>query len=309
MSTLRGIFPNTFIIGAPKCGTSALATYISEHPNVFFSTPKEPFFWCSDFPNIKHEMSLDSLGDYLELFRKADPDMHCVVAEGSTRYLRSSVAINNILEFNPAAKFIAMVRNPVELVRAYHMEQRYSLHEDLADFEDAWRAQGIRSEGLQIPRGCREPAFLQYGQVASLGAQIEFASAAIPKDQLLVIVFDDFKSDPAEVYARTLGFLGLPNDGRAEFPVVNSAHGHRAEWLARLVLTPPAFLERPMLKARRHLWERRYPPIELVKGWLNRKQSRPEISPNLLLELKNYFREDVQRLGRAIHRDLSEWTR
>ncbi|WP_181705513.1 sulfotransferase family protein [Chthonobacter rhizosphaerae] len=301
--------PDTFIIGAPKTGTSALAHYLAAHENVFFCVPKEPFYWCSDFPRLKHEMSLRDLDDYLALFRKADPARHTVVAEGSTRYLRSTVAVANILAFNPAAKFIAMLRNPVDLAPAYHMEQRYSLHEDIVSFEDAWRAQEARARGDRIPKACREPAFLQYGEVASLGAQVARLRRLAPADQVRIIVFDDFKSDPGRVYRETLAFLGLPDDGRTRFETVNSAHGHRYEWLAKAVLTPPAILERPVLRLRRHLWENRYPPVEWIKKRLNQRKDREPISPGLKAEMMAYFRADVELLSNELGRDLTHWVR
>ena len=51
--------PNLFIIGAPKCGTSALAHYLSEHPKVFFSNPKEPFYLSTDYPHLKEQHFLE----------------------------------------------------------------------------------------------------------------------------------------------------------------------------------------------------------------------------------------------------------
>ena len=80
-----------FFIGAPKCGTTALAHYLSEHPNVFMSQPKEPFFWSDDIKS-KHELRPQS-DEYLSLFNQADPNLHNIVGEGSTRYLRSLNAV------------------------------------------------------------------------------------------------------------------------------------------------------------------------------------------------------------------------
>ncbi len=301
--------PNTFIIGAPKTGTSALAMYLSEHPEVFFSNPKEPFYWCFDFPKLKHELMINSLDDYLELFKNANPDKHKIIAEGSTRYLRSEVAVRNILEFCPGAKFIIMARNPVELVQAYHMEQRYSMHEDIASFEEAWALQEARSQGKALPKGCREPAFLQYREVAKLGEQIRRVYELAPPENIKVILIDDLKTDALRVYKDALEFLEIRYDGRTDFPVVNSSHGHRLEWLAKLVLTPPRPLEKTVLRIRKHLWEARYPLIENLKAKLNQKSPRNKISPELENRLYACFREDVTLLEKVIDRDLSAWKR
>ena len=154
--------PNLFIIGAPKCGTSALAQYLSEHPAVYFSDPKEPFFLSDDYPKLKDQHSLDGLEDYLSLFKDADPEIHAVIGEGSTNYLASKVAIEKAIGLNPNAKFIVMLRDPVEVAHAYHMEQLWARNEDVEDFESAWRLQEERRQGKFIPGNCVAQQFLQY---------------------------------------------------------------------------------------------------------------------------------------------------
>lgn len=301
------MFPNTFIVGAPKCGTTALSKYLSEHEEVFFSVPKEPFYWCDDFRKSQHEPRIDSVEEYEQLFRDAKRGQHKIVAEGSTRYLQSETAVPRIMNEIPNAKIIAMIRNPVELVQAYHMEQRYSLHENIASFEEAWRAQASRARGERIPSRCREPALLQYGSIASLGEQIVRLKRTVPAEQLKIIVFDDFKSDTGGIYRDTLNFLGLSDDGRSLFEKSNMAHAHRYEWLARLVLSPPNMLATPMLRLRRHLLEKKYPPAEWVKRMLNQRKERAKIPPEFERELREFFKDDVDSLSKCLGRDLSHW--
>ena len=105
--------PNFFIIGAPKCGTTALSEYLRTHPDVFFSEPKEPNYFNSDVVS-KKLYYYTSLEDYLEkCFSGAEG--YKAVGEGSVRYLSSAVAVDNILKLYPNAKFIIMLRNPVDL--------------------------------------------------------------------------------------------------------------------------------------------------------------------------------------------------
>ena len=140
--------PNLFIIGAPKCATSSLATYLAEHPAVFLSTPKEPFFWSEDYPELRNRFGMNSLDAYMKLFEPADGES--IIAEGSTNYLRSEVAVRNIMEFNPDAKFIVMLRDPVQVAHAFHSEVLFSAIEDVEDFEHAWRLQDDRKLGLHL---------------------------------------------------------------------------------------------------------------------------------------------------------------
>lgn len=298
--------PNFFIIGAPKTGTSSLAQYLSDHDQVFFSNIKEPFFWCDDFNSAGHEFGVQSISKYLGLFEDATKQ-HIAVGEGSTRYLRSKNAVKNILEFNPDSRFIVMLRNPVEVVQAYHMEQKYSLHEDVEDFEDAWNLQEKRKLGQCLPKNCTEPLFLQYGHVCKYAEQIESLFNTVRSDQVKILIFDDFKKDTLAVYSETLEFLGLDYDGRVDFPVVNSAHKHRFSWLAALVLSPPKIIA-PMVRLfRGWLIDHRFPLVEAFKRKLNTKVERKVISDDLKAELKDYFRDDVAKLSKLLDRDLNHW--
>src|SRR5260370_1269300 len=79
--------PNFFIIGAPKCGTSSMASYLREHPQVFFPEHKEPHFFNTGtgFRSVRSE------SHYYALFRYAGPQ-HIAVGEGTALYLYSDVA-------------------------------------------------------------------------------------------------------------------------------------------------------------------------------------------------------------------------
>src|SRR3990167_9603139 len=103
--------PNFFILGAPRCGTTSLSTYLREHPNVFFSFPKEVNFFSSD---IYSSTLCSDISSYLKLFSNSE-EIHLAVGEGSVFYLASNCAVPSILQFNPQAKFIVMVRNPVDM--------------------------------------------------------------------------------------------------------------------------------------------------------------------------------------------------
>ena len=298
--------PNFFIIGAPKTGTSSLAQYLSEHEKVFFSSLKEPFYWCDDFNSAGHEFGLQDLSSYLALFNGATED-HIAVGEGSTRYLRSKNAVKNIVEFNPDARFIIMLRNPVDVVQAYHMEQKYSMHEDVEDFEEAWRLQDKRKSGLCLPSNCAEPLFLQYGYVCRYAEQLELIYSTVSPDRVKVLIFDDFKTDTLSVYKDTLSFLGVDYDGREEFPVVNSAHKHRFKFLASLILKPPKILLPAVFSFRMWLISNRFPVVEAIKHRLNVKASRVKISSELELELKEYFKDDIAKLSKMLNRDLTHW--
>lgn len=300
--------PNTFIIGAPKCGTTALAEYLAAHPAVFFSKPKEPFFWASDLAPAPHELRPENLDDYLSLFAQAG-SQHRIVAEGSTSYLRSTDAVPDILAFNPKARFIVMLRNPVEVVQAFHMEQIYAQHEDEADFAKAWSLQDAREQGRYLPKRAAGGDFVLYRKAAAFANQIERFTNTVPPDQRHIIVFDDFKSDAGKVYRQALQFLDLPDDGRTDFGAVNASHGQRFPGLARFILYPPKVLEKPMRSLRRSLLENPPPGIRQLKAMMNVKRERDAVDLAVLAEVRAYFEPEVSRLSVLLERDLTHWTR
>ena len=123
----------------------------------------------------------------------------------------------------------------------------------------------------------------------------------------MVLVFDDLKTDVSGLYSETLEFLELPNDNKTEFEIVNSAHAHRYQWLAKLILTPPAPLEGAVLRMRRCLWEQRFPFVETIKARLNKKQQRTKIPDKLRSEMRDVFKEEIDLLSKLLDRDLSHW--
>ena len=159
--------PNFFIIGAPKCGTTSLARWLSEHPEVFMSPVKEPHFFSTDF----------SLGDfsdensYYALFADACPN-HIAVGEASATYLRSEVAVMNIENKHRRARYIVMLRNPVDMAHSLHWQAVFSGDENAEDFEQAWRLNSKRENGQDIPPNCRDPKTVQYRRFCSLGEQL-----------------------------------------------------------------------------------------------------------------------------------------
>ena len=154
--------PNFFIIGAPKSGTTALSQYLRDHPNIFFSGVKEPHFFDLD---TSKRLKLD-LQTYLSLFAKARPELHIAVGEGSTGYLFSKVAVSEILKFNPDSKFIVMLRNPVDLVQAWHSEMYFEGVENIRDFEGRgkWSRSGARQEHTRPLLGAEEAVLLGVGE-------------------------------------------------------------------------------------------------------------------------------------------------
>jgi sulfotransferase family protein len=300
--------PGFFIVGAPRCGTTALSTYLVEHPRIGFSMPKETQFFCTDLPGISFHTA--DPREYLKLcFGHCAGKNYLAIGEGSVWNLYSKDALANILRFNPEARFIIMVRNPIELCVALYEKRREMLQEDQLTFEQAWRLEEERLQNRNVPSFFRkEVGVAGYRSVALLGEQVERAFYLIPPAQRLLIVFDDFVVNTAAVYAQVLNFLGVPHDGRKEFAKINEGQSIRNPRLWTLIWGTLLFAYPLLAPVKRKL---KVPALNiyprLSRLFLGSRQERPVIPEPLRAEMRAHFGEDIKRLSAAVGRDLSHW--
>jgi hypothetical protein len=296
--------PNFIIVGAPKCGTTALYEYLRPHPNVFLPEIKEPHFFAKDlgtYPRIK------TLEEYTEIFA-ASTEQHLRVGEASVYYLRSSTAIPNIGEFNPDARIIAMFRNPVEMVHSLHSQLLYVAEENESDFETAWRLQERRSRGLDLPPRSRGAFLVQYAEVGKFGTQVQRLLSVFPRAQVKLILFDDFAASPQRVYDEVIDFLDIPHDNRSGFPRVNDNKRARLTWLRNLARKPPPALRDAVRGLKQAVGAEGLSAVKKKIVDLNTvKERRRPLSPEFRAELVETFRDEVALLSRQLNRDLSHW--
>ncbi|MGI9275463.1 MAG: sulfotransferase family protein [Endozoicomonas sp.] len=300
--------PNFFIVGAPKCGTTALYTYLASHRNIFLPELKEPHFFSDDLPNMR---AIDSEEAYLSLFN-GTTDEHIAVGEGSVMYLYSQVAIKRIHEFNPDARLIVMLRNPFEMIHSFHSQLCYGFQETEKNLARAWSLQESRRNGMNLPARPTDLSLLQYKAVGELGRQVEALLNYFPAEQVKLILFDDLKASPASVYEEALAFLGVPSDGRTDFPRVNSNRVNRSPFLAQLLIAL-LNLQRKIkrligLGPNSNKTVLRYFNILSCLRKLN-TNVKPRSSPPEALrqQILGEFRSDIERLSVILGKDLSHW--
>jgi len=300
--------PNFFIIGAPKCGTTALYSYLAEHPQIYMPKVKEPHYFADDFPVLQ---VVDEERHYLSLFEHAGPD-HIAVGEASVIYLYSSVAIQRVREFAPDARIIVMLRNPVDLVYSHHSQLRYGFHEPEKDFMRAWDLQQARRQGQHLPSRPTDLAMLQYKALGQLGHQVKKLLQIFPPEQVKLILFDDFKKSPQSVYEDVLEFLSVPSDNRQDFPRVNENKEYRSPALARVTVA----LQSLQRKAKRMLglqWTAQktllshFNVLALLRKINSRKTARSSLTEADRQRLASEFESDIKLLSNIINRDLSAW--
>ena len=246
---------------------------------------------------------MNSLKKYLRLFGECS-GKEIAVGEGSTGYLQSATAIRNIYNYNPNAKLIVMLRNPVDLLYSLHGHLLFYGHEDEDDFEKAWQLQEVRKRGRKRPKDPRFYPFLQYAKVGKIGFQVERLLSVFPRKQVKIILFDDFKKSPRRTYEEVLAFLGVPSDRRTIFPIINEYKVHRFPFAFKLARkTVPWRLRCWMKEGIRIFRLKKFGIHKLL--WQSAK--RKPLSPAFRAELLDDFRDDIVKLSRILDRDLSHW--
>ncbi|MBD1945821.1 sulfotransferase [Coleofasciculus sp. FACHB-712] len=295
--------PNFFIAGAPKCATTALHTYLSSHPNIFMPSVKEPHYFAEDLFDYRF---IKTLEQYLELFQEATED-HKAIGEASVWYLYSTEAIKNIYKFNENAKIIVMLRNPVDLAYSLHSELLYAFYEEEREFKRAWNLQSSRKKGLHIPKLCPVPAFLQYFSVCQLGNQVERLLNIFPPTQVKIVLYDDFTTSTKAVYEDVLRFLGVPLDGRLNFPRINESKSHQVSLIGKFTQCPPLPLLKIAIKFKETLGLEKIGIIDKIRQSNTRVRSRKLLNVDFRAELINEFQEDIQKLSWLVDKDLNHW--
>jgi len=298
--------PNFFIVGAPKCGTTALATYLKMHDDIFLSDPKEPHFFADDFPIYKQE--IPDVKSYEKLFAAAALKNPSRIGEASVWYLYSKSAISNIKKYCPEAKIIVMLRKPSDVIASLHKQLLWTFDEDEVDLAEALKNMPLRMKGACIPKSCREPKFLQYFEVVKFGEQIERLFQIFPKEQIKVIFFDEFRRNTQMVYKETLEFLDVEYDGRDEFPIINERKRNKYAVVARFTHKPAPILVKFIAKLKNVLGIDRIGFMRFIQ----RLNSAPVSSETLSLKRFSFWQDlvsDVGKIERYTNKDLGEWKR
>jgi hypothetical protein len=293
--------PSFFIVGAPKCGTTALCDYLRQHPDLFIPSWKEPHYFGQD---LTGSSPLRDIGRYLGLFDGADGRL---CGEGSVFYLFSKTAAKEIFAFDPNAKIIIMLRNPAEMLHSFHSQLIFDgRHENIEDFAEALAAEDERRNGERIPPTCRRIEALRYTELATFAPQIARYLAVFPRESVHFIVYDDFRRDTLREYQRVLSFLGVDNRFEPAIEVVNRNKIARSK-LLRDALTVRRF--HLVKEGIRHV----FPPS--TTRWIGkrlrslnaREVARPPLDPAFRGRLLQHFAADIEETGSLIDRDLRLW--
>ena len=204
-------WPDFYIVGAPRCGTSFLWKALVQRPDLFMSRPKEPLYFCTDLDWHTPTDNRDFIRDresYLALFRDAPPDAK--VGEACVFNLMSEVAARRIHEVRPDAQIIICLREPVAQLISFHGIRVAEGGEDLS-LAEALAAESDRLDGRRLPQNPSLVPAYSYRRLATFAPQVQRYLDLFPRQQILIRYQDELK-DPHSWLASVLEFLGASTD-------------------------------------------------------------------------------------------------
>ena len=294
--------PNFFIAGAPKSGTTSLYDYLKKHPQVYL--PKKEICFFSPDLTLRTPHLRESI--YLSYY--TDATNQKAIGDGFIYHMLSAKAAEEIKAFNPNAKIIMMLRNPVQMVYSLHSQLVFNGDEPIENFEQALNAETERRSGNMIPPYHKCPLeSLFYSTAANYYEQIMRFKAVFPDNQLHIIFFEDFKFNTELEYAKVLKFLDVDEILPESFEVINANKSPRSKGYLNFLLAPPPFIKALGRFIFPHHSKRREWVIDKLWNLNTKYQPRNPLTDELKLRLINIYKDDIEKLAKLMNRDLSHW--
>jgi len=299
--------PNFFLVGQPKSGTTTLHYMLAQHPEIYMSPVKEPLFFSKDiieqidaFYKGKQFAPYRELTDYLSLFAAAKDEK--ILGESTTQYLYSKVAAQEIFKFNPQARILMILREPVSFLHSLHSQLLVEPAETVEDFETALSLESQRRAGKNLPPFTQWPGKFLYSERVKYYDQVSRYYDVFDKSQIQVIIYDDFKQDNAGVYRGVLEFLEVNTSFIPKLVQANVSKRPRSIklslWVTHYSLTKKAI---KLLSTRRF-----YQRIKgIVKdNILLKKEPRRPLDPALRTKLMVKYKPEVVKISKFLGIDL-----
>jgi Sulfotransferase domain len=301
--------PDFFIVGQPKSGTTALHEMLRRHPQIFMPESKEPWFFADEL----HERTPPrpggtptTLEEYLSLFERAAPEQR--IGEASPMYLWSKTAAAGIARLRPDARIIAILREPASFLRSLHLQFVEIYVETESDLRKAVALEALRREGREIPRYTYWPSALMYSEHVRYVEQLRRYHELFPSEQVLVLIYDDFRRDNEATVREVLRFVEVDDQQPIEVMEANPTVHVRSQRLNELVHAvsvgrgPVSRVFKSAIKS--------VTPRGARRGALQATKRRVVYgSPNspdesFMLELRRRYRPEVEALSEYLDRDL-----
>lgn len=309
-----GRIPNFFVVGAAKSATTTLHAILDHHPEVYCPPLKEPGFFADDdaprmfdpfsrrppFDGVSyvrgamsHHEQVAYINDvdvYRQLYRRVADE--AAVGDFSTSYLCSLHAARRIRAFDPQAKILMILREPIaRAISHYKMDRAIGLVR--APFGEL-----IAAERAALSDAAKSAHW--YIRLGLYAAQVERYLNEFPREQVKIVLFEDMKTLRQQTLRDIESFLGVSHQVEHLDLVVNKSEQPRSQQLITLV---DRINIRPVVRKICPRALVNFGKILLYKPYTNEVIAAPED----VARLREIFAPDIERLSALINRDLSRW--
>ncbi|MBO72093.1 MAG: hypothetical protein CMD35_00615 [Flavobacteriales bacterium] len=293
----KKLLPHFLIIGAPKCGTTALHYYLSQHPELNLS-PKEIHFFGKD---LGYKVNRPTLDEYQSHFKETGLN-----GDGSVWYLYSDSIYQELSELNIHPKIIVLLRNPIEVSYALHSQNIVDANENVSDFEKALQLEDIRKKGDKLPPYVDPPRTVYYKETGNFLPRIKKLYDNIPRKDIFIGLQSELKSNTEQFVKKVEQFLGISNYNSYNFEPVNENKIVKNKKLHRYI-KKPATIHKKLFRT--------FIPSRTIRKWAvdkvyssNLKHTkRQSMSEKTKQKLKSYFYKNNELLNKIIDCDVSSW--
>jgi hypothetical protein len=301
--------PDFFIVGHPKCGTTALYEMLRRHPQIFMPESKEPWFFADELrvrTPPRPEGTPETLDDYMSWFAAAGPEQRA--GEATALYLWSRTAASRIAEVRPDARIVAILREPASFLNSLHLQFLQSYVETESDLRKAIALEPTRRLGRSIPHHTYWPQALLYSEHVRYVDQLRRYHAVFPPEQVLVLIYDDFRHDNEATVRRVLRFLEVDDTHSIEALQANPTVRVRSQRLHELLHAISVGQGPALLAVKAGV--KTVTPRRLRRGALQATKrhlvfaNSRRLDEDLMLELRQRFKGEVVALSEYLGRDL-----
>ncbi|MEZ4600791.1 MAG: sulfotransferase [Syntrophotaleaceae bacterium] len=285
--------PNFFIVGAAKSGTTSMAYYLAQHPEIFISARKEPFFFIKD-------AGMNNINEYYSLFKNSKKAK--AIGEASTGYLFEKESAQLIKEFSPTAKVIIILRNPVDMAYSYwkymsligneekSFEEAISHNERIFRNTEKFKRSSLRwwASYLYLERG------LYYNQVRNY-------LEVFGRENVKIYIFEEFFSNLSYFCQDIFAFLGVNRGFSPDFKKLNEGGEIRFKFLHKIRNRRYPLLKKFLPVAIRVKIQTTLLNLNIKKG---KKESMQAETRSYLEE---FYKDDIVNLEGLLGKEINFW--
>ena len=283
-----------FIIGAPKAGTTSLYHYLNEHSEIEMSSQKEPDFFSDqslqDQKLYYGKDRIDTIEKYHSLFEREDVILR---GDASVSYLFYKDVPDKIIKYNPSAKIIIMLRNPIDRAFSHYlMDYRLGLISE--NFETIIQKKSNHKNANLF--------YQQYIEVSEYAKQIKRYLEVFSKEKIYFIDYEDFKNNTSDIVNRVFIFLGLNDNTQPSLKKKYNTYTAPKNNIIRYVYSFVFFR-----KILANILPKKL--TDSIRDLFFRSDKKPKLSEVTRNFLKKYFESDVRELSELLNKDFTKWIR